>query len=39
VGVTALDFADIPDCDGKLYRLYDYYGKGKGVLIAMQSPT
>lgn len=39
VGMTAKNFEDIPDCDGKLYSLYDYYNKKQGVLIAMMSPS
>jgi len=39
VGVTAKDFSGLPDCGGTLYRLYDYYGKTKGVVLPMMSPT
>lgn len=39
VGMTAANFVDIPDCDGKLYSLHPYYNKKKGVLIAMMSPS
>ena len=39
VGMTAADFTDIPDCDGKLYSLHSYYNLKDGVLIAMMSPS
>ena len=39
VGMTAADFTDIPDCDGKLYSLHQYYNQKKGVVLAMMSPS
>jgi len=39
VGMTAANFQNVPDCDGTLYALHPYYGKKKGVLIAMMSPS
>jgi hypothetical protein len=39
VGVTAANFTGVPDCNGKLYSLYDYYNQKRGVILAIMSPS
>jgi hypothetical protein len=38
VGMTAADFS-VPDCQDKPYSLHPYFGKQRGVLVAMMSPS
>lgn len=39
VGMTVKNVTGVPDCAGKTYDLYSFYGQKKGVLIAMMSPS
>ena len=38
-GQTAKNVTGVPDCGGKLYNLYDYFNKTKGVVLPIMSPS
>ncbi len=39
VGLLACDFSGIPDCANTPYRLWDYYGKQRAVVLTLLTTT